>query len=108
MLCQGTGEHNCATPNKYLSIFTQDNTITIPTVEQEPKTMNKTQLQAQRLMSIYNNNNNKKSIQQERITSTERHYTAPAEDANSSYDKVITSIFCFLYRVSYGASLEGL
>jgi hypothetical protein len=63
---QGTGEHNCATPNKYVSIFTQDNTITISTVEQEPKTMTKTELMAQRLMSIYNT----KSIQQEPITST--------------------------------------
>ena len=55
----------------------EDETITISTVdsaasslaasiEQEPKTMNKTELMAQRLMSIYNN----KSIQQERITST--------------------------------------
>ena len=61
-------DDNCGTPNKYVSIFTQDNTITIPTVEQEPKTMNKTQLMSKHLMSIYNNN--KKSIQQERITST--------------------------------------
>ena len=93
---QGTGEHNCATPNKspnkYVSIFTQDNTITISTVEQEPKTMTKTELMAQRLMSIYNT----KSIQQEPITSTavppvEYVKEAKVEDVKVCVPKIASS-----------------
>jgi len=56
------------TLNNIPDTIIKDEPITISTVEpKEPKTMTKTELQAQRLMSIYNN---KKSIQQEPITST--------------------------------------
>ena len=89
---EGEGNGNCSGSIPYVSIFTQDNTITISTVEQEPKTMTKTELMAQRLMSIYNT----KSIQQEPITSTavppvEYVKEAKVEDVKVCVPKIASS-----------------
>ena len=86
MLCQGMGEHNCATPNKYLSIFTQDNTITISTVGSPASSL--TASIEEDIINELSPDELWRQEMQRKLTSTERHYTAPAEDANSSYDKV--------------------
>ena len=106
---EGEGNGNCSGSIPYVSIFTQDNTITISTVEQEPKTMTKTELMAQRLMSIYNT----KSIQQEPITSTavppvEYVKEAKVEDVKVCVPKIASSTEAPVALSAYNKTLALL